>query len=91
MEWPMEAFDSNRTKYQSLGAKGGSTAFVLTYALYATDKKGDKTRLVFFFNDLTPLEGQFLQTMLTEFQQKVLSGDEKAQQELLTTLTPSTH
>ncbi|MPR33705.1 serine hydrolase [Salmonirosea aquatica] len=90
MEWPMEAFDSNRQKYQHLGAKGGSTAFVLTYALYATDRQGNRTRLVFFFNDLTPLEGKFLQTMLTEFQQKVLSGSAEVRQEILKTLsTPS--
>ena len=91
MEWPMEAFDSNREKYQRLGAKGGSTAFVLTYALYATDKNGDRTRLTFFFDDLKPVESTFLQAMLTDFQQKILSGDEKQRQEILKTLnTPPT-
>lgn len=86
MEWPMEAFDSNREKYQHLGAKGGSTAFVLTYALYAIDKNGDRTRLTFFFNDLTNVESTFLQSMLSGFQQKVLSDDEKERLEILTTL-----
>ncbi len=90
MEWPMEAFDSNRKKYQHLGAKGGSTAFVLTYALYATDKNGDRTRLTFFFDDLTTVESTFLQSMLSGFQQKVLSSDEKERLEILKTLdTPS--
>ncbi len=86
MEWPMEAFDSNRKKYQHLGAKGGSTAFVLTYALYATGKNGDRTRLTFFFDDLTTVESTFLQSMLSGFQQKVLSSDEKEWQEIFKTL-----
>lgn len=91
MEWPMEAFDSNRKKYQHLGAKGGSTAFVLTYALYATDQKGDRTRLTFFFDDLTSVESTFLQAMLSDFQQKVLSTGEKERQEILKMLnTPPT-
>ena len=86
MEWPMEAFDSNRQKYQHLGAKGGSTAFVLTYALYATDKSGNKTRLTFLFNDLTTVESTLLQAQLSDFQQKVLSGDSKIRDELVKTL-----
>ncbi|GHB53899.1 serine hydrolase [Persicitalea jodogahamensis] len=90
MEWPMEAFDTNRKKYLHLGAKGGSTAFVLTYALYATDQKGDRTRLTFFFDDLTTVESTFLQAMLGDFQQKVLSGDEKERQAILKTLNTTT-
>ncbi len=89
MEWPMEAFDSNRKKYRHLGAKGGSTAFVLTYALYATDRKGDRTRLTFFFDDLTTVESTFLQATLSEFQQKVLSTDDKERQAILKTLSTS--
>lgn len=86
MEWPMEAFDSNREKYQHLGAKGGSTAFVLTYALYATDKAGNKTQLAFLFNGLTPTESVLLQSKLAEFQQIVLSGTSKERAEILKTL-----
>ena len=86
MEWPMEAFDSNRQKYLHLGAKGGSTAFVLTYALYATDRAQNRTQLVFFFNGLTPVESTLLQAQLTAFQQKVLSGTPAERQEILTTL-----
>ncbi|GAB2782552.1 serine hydrolase [Rhabdobacter roseus] len=86
LEWPMEAFDSNRQKYLHLGAKGGSTAFVLTYALYATDKAGNRTQLVFFFDDLTPVESTLLQAQLTAFQLKVLSGTPAERQEILATL-----
>ncbi len=86
MEWPMEAFDSKRQKYQHLGAKGGSTAFVLTYALYATDKKGNKTRLTFLFNDLTTVESTLLQAQLADFQQKVLSDNEETREDIVKTL-----
>ncbi len=87
MEWPMAAFDSNRKKYQHLGAKGGSTAFVLTYALYATDKSGNRTRLTFFFDDLTPIESTLLQAQFSEFQQKVLIGTPAERRELAATLS----
>ncbi len=89
MEWPMEAFDSNRQKYQHLGAKGGSTAFVLTYALYATDTAGNQTRLVFFFNDLNSVENTLLQAQLTDFQQKVILGKEKEREEIVRILNSS--
>lgn len=86
MEWPMETFDSNRKQYQHLGAKGGSTAFVLTYALYATDKVGNATQLVFMFNNLTPVESSLLQAKLAEFQQTILVGSPAARAEILKTL-----
>lgn len=87
LEWPMEAFDSNRKQFEHLGAKGGSTAFVLTYALYATDKKGNQTQLVFMFNELTPFESNFLQANLSNLQLKILSGTPSERKELIRTLT----
>jgi D-alanyl-D-alanine carboxypeptidase len=86
LEWPMEAFDSNRERFVHLGAKGGSTAFVLTYALYAEDKAGNKTQLVFLFNDLSPVESTLLQSYLADFQLRVLSADPEDRQGILTTL-----
>jgi D-alanyl-D-alanine carboxypeptidase len=86
MEWPMEAFDSNREKYQHLGAKGGSTAFVLTYALYATDKAGNRTQLVFLFDDLDLVESTLLQAQLSQFQQTVILGSPAERSGLVTTL-----
>jgi D-alanyl-D-alanine carboxypeptidase len=87
VEWPMEAFDSNRQQYQHLGAKGGSTAFVLTYALYANDKAGNRTRLVFFFDNLNSVENTLLQAQLTDFQQKVIMGKEQEREEIVRILT----
>jgi D-alanyl-D-alanine carboxypeptidase len=55
------------------GTKGGSTAFVLTKALYATDKKGNTTEIAYFFNDLKILENVQLQLNLNDFELSVLS------------------
>lgn len=55
------------------GTKGGSTAFVLTKALYATDKKGNTTELAYFFNDLKIMENVQLQLNLNDFELSVLS------------------
>ena len=45
MEYILEN-PANREWLEHSGMKGGSTAFVLTKALYATDKKGNKTELL---------------------------------------------
>jgi D-alanyl-D-alanine carboxypeptidase len=57
------------------GMKGGSTAFVLTKALYATDKKGNKIELAYFLNDLSTFETIKLQGSMNEFELKVLKGE----------------
>jgi D-alanyl-D-alanine carboxypeptidase len=57
------------------GMKGGSTAFVLTKALYATDKKGIKTELAYFLNDLSTFETIKLQGSMNEFELKVLKDE----------------
>jgi hypothetical protein len=54
----------NKELLEHSGTKGGSTAFVLTKALYTTDKKGNKTELVYFLNNLTPFESIKLQTSM---------------------------
>lgn len=61
----MRMNSKNKQDFVHFGAKGGSTAFVLNYALYATDKKGNRTEFVVFTNNL----GVFDQTLLqAEFQ-----------------------
>jgi len=67
MEWPFVVNVGNRAIYEHLGAKGGSTAFVLTNALYATDKAGNRSELVFFFNNLTSAENKMLQQNMNTF------------------------
>ncbi|MFU0791096.1 MAG: serine hydrolase [Virgibacillus proomii] len=50
------------------GQKGGSTAFVLTMAMYATDKENNKTELALFANNLSYIENIKLKANLNEFQ-----------------------
>lgn len=67
MEWPMAVNPGNRQVFEHIGMKGGSTAFVLTNALYATMKDGSRSELVVFFNNLKPDEAQMLQQKLNSF------------------------
>lgn len=77
---------ANKKWLEHSGAKGGSTAFVLTKAIYATDKKGNKTELAYFFNNLTTWESIKLMESLNEFDLKVLQKkgySETIKQELI--------
>ena len=67
---------ANRTWFKHAGMKGGSTAFVLTKASYATDKKGNTTELAYFFNGLEFLENTRLQGSMNEFELKILTDKE---------------
>ncbi|MDL4842123.1 serine hydrolase [Aquibacillus rhizosphaerae] len=63
---------TNQTWLKHAGQKGGSTAFILTNSMYATDKDGNKTEIAFFSNNLTPLEKEKLSRNLNGFQLKFL-------------------
>ncbi len=73
LEWIMKNPSVN-SQFYHMGMKGGSTLFVMTKALYATDKNGNKTELAYFFNDLTPDESQSIQTSMGEFERAVLGN-----------------
>jgi D-alanyl-D-alanine carboxypeptidase len=65
---------SHTTKgLKHMGYKGGSTAFVLTLAAYATDKQNNSGALAVFFNNLGALENMRLQMSLHEFKDKIFS------------------
>lgn len=66
------------------GMKGGSTAFVLTKALYATTKDGTKIELTYFLNDLSVLESTSIQQSMNAFELQVLQ--DKAFREKLSEL-----
>jgi D-alanyl-D-alanine carboxypeptidase len=59
LEWPM-AFAGNQAQFFHLGQKGGSTAFVLTDAFYASPKNGNQLACSFFFNELTASESMLI-------------------------------
>ncbi len=63
----------NREWLKHAGQKGGSTAFVLTKAMYAEDKKGNRTELVLFANDLGTIEQMQLTKKLNSFQLEILT------------------
>ena len=65
---------ANKAWLQHAGFKGGSTAFVLTMAMYATTKKGDKTELAYFFNGLTMWESVLLQAASNDFHLSLLGN-----------------
>lgn len=67
---------ANQTWLTHAGMKGGSTLFVLTKALYATLKNGNRIELAYFFNDLTAEENGRLQRWMNAFELKVLTDEE---------------
>ncbi|MEN8700230.1 class A beta-lactamase-related serine hydrolase [Bacillus infantis] len=67
------------------GQKGGSTAFVLTMAMYATDTDNNQTEIAFLSNNLSPKEQAKLTRNMNSFQLKLLKDEkfrEKVRQEL---------
>jgi D-alanyl-D-alanine carboxypeptidase len=65
---------ANRQWLKHAGTKGGSTAWVLTKAIYATTKKGDKIEMAYFFNDLNLEENSRLQGWINSFELAILSN-----------------
>lgn len=59
---------TNQSWLKHSGMKGGSTAFVLTKALYATDKAGNHTALAYFLSDLSLMEVLRLQMRMNAFE-----------------------
>lgn len=83
MEWPM-AKPKNQEIFLHLGGKGGSTAYIITFALYAEDKRGNKTEVALFFNDIIGYETLKLSKSLSAFQLAIFTGDTHWQEKLST-------
>lgn len=66
------ANDTYKQNLKHLGRKGGSTAFLLTEAMYATDYCGNKLALAFFANDLTMLEQEKLALNLRPYYEDLM-------------------
>ncbi|MFJ7678933.1 serine hydrolase [Peribacillus sp. NPDC097198] len=65
---------SNRKWLLHAGQKGGSTAFVLTVAMYATDRDGNRTELALFSNNLSSMNQEKLTRSLNDFQLQILTN-----------------
>ena len=63
---------ANKEWLQHAGMKGGSTMWVLTKAMYATTKKGERIELAYFFNDLSISESSRLQKWMNNFELNIL-------------------
>jgi D-alanyl-D-alanine carboxypeptidase len=71
---------ANQKWLKHAGAKGGSTAWVLTKALYATTQANTSIEAAYFFNDLTEKENETLQKWLNAFELKLLKDESFRQQ-----------
>ncbi|MBP2239526.1 D-alanyl-D-alanine carboxypeptidase [Cytobacillus eiseniae] len=67
---------NNREWLLHAGQKGGSTAFVFTLAMYATDKEGNQTEIAFFSNDLSIIEQAKLSQVMNAFQLEFLTNSD---------------
>ncbi|MFD1204562.1 serine hydrolase [Sporosarcina contaminans] len=75
LEWPMEINEGNHERFAHLGAKGGSTAFILNDALYAEDHNGKKIEIVFLTDNLSRWQQLQLALNLNSFESKLLGSD----------------
>jgi len=75
MQWIFD-FPGNSEVYEYFGMKGGSTAFVLTQAMYVTDKAGHQTELAYFFDDINFIDGMKLQSGMNDFHIQVIGNSE---------------
>jgi len=76
LEWPMQLNESNHDRFNHLGAKGGSTLFILTDELYAETHKGDKIEIVLMTDDLNFWQSILIKKNATSFETKLLSSEE---------------
>ncbi len=79
MEYIFDTAPLNRKIYTHLGMKGGSTAWILTEAMYATTNKGNQVEAAIFFNDLTEMEMMRLQMSLNAFRLACVSEEKSAE------------
>ncbi|MFP4458188.1 MAG: serine hydrolase [Candidatus Zixiibacteriota bacterium] len=75
MEFPMEN-SANQKWLKHAGMKGGSTMFVLTKALYATDNEGNTTELAYFIDNLGYIQNTRLQISMNKFELEILTNGE---------------
>ncbi|MER2091025.1 MAG: serine hydrolase, partial [Sporosarcina sp.] len=76
LEWPMQLNKGNHERFLHLGAKGGSTAFILNDALYAENHEGDKIEIVLLTDDLSFWQGVSLRKNLNSFESKLLRSED---------------
>ncbi|MGE7024023.1 serine hydrolase [Solibacillus cecembensis] len=76
LEWPMQNNESNHERFVHLGAKGGSTAFVLNDAMYAENHNGNKIEIVILNDDLNFWQAQMLRYNMNSFESRLLGSED---------------
>ncbi|WP_127533061.1 serine hydrolase [Paenibacillus kobensis] len=71
---------SNQQWLTQAGRKGGSTACILTEAIYAEDKQGNATEAAIFFNELNPELVEKLSALMNGFELLLLKDPEFREQ-----------
>ena len=74
LEWPMQLYTENHKRFAHLGAKGGSTMFVLNNAIYVENLSGDQYEFVYLFDDLNFIERLLLNNNHNSFESKIFSS-----------------
>ncbi|MGE7998928.1 serine hydrolase [Lysinibacillus sp. NPDC093190] len=74
LEWPMQYNEQNHERFVHLGAKGGSTSFVLNDAIYAEDHHDNKIEMVIFTYDLNIWQGLLIRKNMNSFESKLLGS-----------------
>ncbi len=64
---------ANKKWLKHAGAKGGSTAWVLTKATYATTTENKRIELAYFFNNLNPADNDKLQDWMNDFELNIIA------------------
>lgn len=85
LEWPMEINEGNQERFAHLGAKGGSTLFILNDAMYAEDHHGERIELVLLSDNLNIWQNFMISRNLNSFESKLLASTDyrlKIQKEL---------
>jgi len=67
---------ANQSWLKHSGMKGGSTPFVLTKALYATDLEGNRLEMVYFLNELNLMQMSSLQLSMNQFELNCIQSDD---------------
>lgn len=75
LEWPL-AYESNQEKFGHIGAKGGSTAFVLNQVIYVETKQGERMEMVIMLDDLSLLQSLSLQKSIDHFLFKLIDDQD---------------
>jgi len=80
LEWPLRLQEEKQERFAHLGAKGGSTAFVLNNALYAEDHDGNRIEMVLLMDDLNDWNGMLLRENMNSFETKLLESEDYRQE-----------